>query len=79
MVETVDMVSQTPLSDARVVMHPYRAVTGERGVAELRVAKGAYKLFVSQTGYLTFGLPIDVTANMTVRAELELEPVLERN
>ena len=79
MVETIDMVSQTPLSGARVVMHPYRAITDERGVADLRVAKGAYKLFVSQTSYLTFGLPIDVTANMTVRAELELEPVLERN
>ena len=79
MVETVDMASQTPLSGARVVMHPYMAVTDERGVAELRVAKGAYKLFVSQTRYLIFGLPIDVTTNITVRAELELEPVLERN
>ena len=78
-VETVDMVSQTPLRGARVVMHPYRAVTDERGVAELRVAKGAFKLFVSQTRYLTFGLAIDLTANMTIRAELELEPVLERN
>ena len=79
MVQTVDMVSQTPLSGARVVMHPYRTITDERGVAELRVAKGAYKLFVSQTSYLTFGLPIEMTGNMTVRAELELEPVLERN
>ena len=78
-VETVDKVSQTPLSGARVVMHPYRAVTDERGVAEVRVAKGAYKLFVSQTRYLTFGLPIEVTADMTARAELDLEPVPERN
>ena len=78
-VETVDKESQTPLSGARVVMHPYRTVSGERGVAELRVAKGPYKLFVSQTSYLTLGLPIDVTANMTIKAELELEPVLERN
>jgi len=45
-VETVDKVSQTPLGGARVVMHPYRAVTDERGVAEVRVAKGAYQLFV---------------------------------
>ena len=78
-VETVDQVSQTPLRGARVVMHPYKAVTDERGVAEVRVAKGAYKLFVSQTRYLTFGLPIDVTADMTARAELCLEPVPERN
>jgi hypothetical protein len=79
MVETVDIVGQTPLGGSRVVMHPYSAVTDERGLAELRVAKGAYKLFISQTRYLIFSVPIDVTANMTVKAELELEPVLERN
>jgi hypothetical protein len=78
-VETVDMVTQMPLSGARVVMHPYRAVTDERGVTKLRVAKGPYKLFVSETGYLNFGLSLDVTADMKIRAELELEPVLERN
>ena len=78
-VETVDKVSQTPLRGARVVMHPYKAVTDERGVAEVRVAKGAYKLFVSQTRYLTFGLPVEVTADITARAELDLEPVPERN
>jgi hypothetical protein len=78
-VETIDMVNQTPLSGARVVMHPYKAVTDERGIAEVRVAKGAYKLFVSQTRYVTFGLPVDVTADMTARAELYLEPVQERN
>ena len=78
-VETVDGESQTPLSGARVVMHPYKAVTDERGVAEMRVAKGAYKLFVSQPRYATFGLPVDVTADTSARAELYLEPVLERN
>jgi hypothetical protein len=78
-VEAVDKATQTPLSGARVVMHPYKTVTNERGVAEVRVARGAYKLFVSQTSYTTFGLPVDVTADMTARAELDLEPVPERN
>ena len=78
-VETVDKVSQTPLSGARVVMHPYKAVADERGIAEVRVAKGAYTLFVSQTRYLTFGLPVEVDADMTARAELDVEPVTERN
>jgi hypothetical protein len=78
-VEAVDHITQTPISGARVVMHPYKAVTDERGVAEVRVAKGAYKLFVSQTRYLTFALPVDVTADMTARAELDVEPVPERN
>jgi len=78
-VEAVDQITQTPISGARLVMHPYKAVSDERGVAEVRVAKGAYTLFVSQTGYLTFGLPVKVDADMTARAELSLEPVPERN
>jgi hypothetical protein len=78
-VETVDKDKQTPLKGARVVMHPYKAVTDERGIAEVRVAKGAYKLFVSQSRYLTFGLPVEVDADMIARAELDLEPVPERN
>jgi hypothetical protein len=78
-VEAVDQSDQAPLSGARVVMHPYRAVTDERGIAKVRVAKGAYKLFVSQTRYITFGLPVEVEGDMTAKAELSVEPVLERN
>lgn len=78
-VEAVDKASQTPLSGARVFMHPYKTVTDERGVARVRVAKGAYTLFVSQTRYITLGVPVDVTADITARAELDLEPVVERN
>jgi hypothetical protein len=78
-VEAVDKYNQAPLSGARVVMHPYKAVTDERGIAEVRVAKGAYKLFVSQTNYLTLGLPVEVTQDMKARVELDLEPVPERN
>jgi len=78
-VEAVDKDSQTPLSGARVVMHPYKAITDEHGIAELPVAKGTYTLFVSQTKYLTFGVLVEVTADMKTRAELELEPVTERN
>ena len=78
-IEAVDAADHAPLSGARVVMHPYRTVTDERGIAEVRVAKGSYRLFVSQTRYVTFGLPIEVMADMTARAELSLEPVEERN
>jgi len=78
-IEAVDKDSQTALMGARVVMHPYNAITDERGIAEVRVAKGSYRLFVSQTKYVTFGLPVEVVADMNERVELELEPVSERN
>ncbi len=78
-VEAVDKASQAPLAGARVVMHPYQEVTDAGGVVEVRVAEGQYRLFVSQTNFFTFGVPVQVAADMTVRAELDLEPVPERN
>ena len=78
-VEAVDRLSQEPVAGAQVALHPYRTVTDERGLAEIRVAKGAYNLFVAKSKYLTVGLPVDVTADMTTRAELDLEPEIERN
>ena len=78
-VEAVDRVSQEPVAGAQVALHPYRTVTDERGLAEIRVAKGAYALFVAKRKYLTLGLPVEVTADMTARAELDLEPEIERN
>jgi len=78
-IEAVDNVTHTPLSGARVVMHPYRVAADEHGVARFRVARGAYTLFVSRTNYVTSGQPLEVAADMTTRVELELEPVLERN
>jgi hypothetical protein len=77
--EIVDKADHTPLRDARVVMHPYRTATDERGMAEMRVAKGAYKLFVAQARYRTFSLPLEVSADMTTQVELEIDPQPERN
>ena len=78
-VEAIDKATQAPLGGARVVLHPYATVSDEQGVAQIRVARGAYQLFVAQTAYLTFGQPVDVTADMSIRAELDLEPIPERN
>jgi hypothetical protein len=77
--EAFDKEGDTPLPEALVALHPYRAVTDARGRAELRVAKGSYTLFVASPGYLTLGLAIDVTADLTAKAELEREPERERN
>jgi hypothetical protein len=78
-IEAIDRTTQAPLDGARVVMHPYKAVADAGGIATLRVAKGAYTLFVSQPRYITLGLPVEIDADMTARAELDQEPVTERN
>ena len=69
-VVAVDAKSGKPVEGARVVAHPYRAVTDERGVAEMRVPAGEYRLFVSGKGSIPFRFDGAVTADRTIRAEL---------
>ena len=69
----VDLESQTPVEGAKVVAHPYRTLTDAQGRAELRVPGGAYRLFVSGKQYFPFRHDCDVTADVTVRAELAVD------
>src|SRR3989475_11531433 len=78
-VEAVDKDSQTPLSGARVVMHPYKAITDEHGVAAVPGGKRTYKLFVSQNHHITFRVPLAAAADMKNRTGVELEPVPDRH
>jgi hypothetical protein len=73
-VEAFDSEKQTPIKGAHVLLHPYRAFTDERGMAKVKVAKGRYKLFVSGFNYIAHQNIIDVTGDVTTRAELALEP-----
>jgi hypothetical protein len=73
-VEAFDGDTQTPIKGAHVLLHPYRALTDERGVARVKVAKGRYTLFVSGFNYIGHEQIIDVTSDVTARAELAVEP-----
>ncbi len=70
-IEAFDKEKQTPIKDARVVMHPYRAVTDENGIARVKVTKGHYDIFVSAAKYVSIATSADVTADMITRAELD--------
>lgn len=70
-VVAIDKESRSPLKGAKVAVHPYRAFTDERGVAEMRVPKGAYRLFVSGRDHFPFRYDGELTADMTITAELE--------
>jgi hypothetical protein len=69
-VVAVDATSRAPVRGARVVVHPYRAVTDAQGIAEVRVPKGAYRLFVSGRDYFPFRSDGEVRADVTIHAEL---------
>ena len=72
-VVAVDMESQIPVEGAKVVVHPYKAFTDERGVAEVRVQEGEYRLFVSGKDYFPFRSDGKVETSVTIRAELVLD------
>lgn len=72
-VVALDAESGSPVAGARVTAHPYRAVTDARGVVEIRVPAGEYRLFVSGRRYRPFRFEGDVQADTTIRAELAHE------
>ncbi len=69
-VAVVDRASRAPVCGARVVAQPYRAVTDAQGNAELRVPKGAYRIFVTSRGHLPFRCDGEVFADITIHVEL---------
>ncbi len=76
-VEAFDRENQVPIKGARVVMHPYRALTDENGVARVKVTKGQYDILVSAAKFLPVSTTVEVMADMITRAELDEEPPLE--
>jgi hypothetical protein len=73
-VEAFDGEQQTPVKGAHILLHPYRALTDEKGVAKIKVAKGRYTLVVSGFRYIAHRSIIDVAGDVTVHAELAMEP-----
>jgi hypothetical protein len=70
-VVAVDARSHLPVQGAKVVVHPYHALTNADGVAELRVPKGAYRLFVSGRDRFPFRSDGEIDADVTIQAELD--------
>jgi hypothetical protein len=67
----VDARNGTPIPGAKVVVHPYRAMTDLHGVAQIRVPRGAYRLFVSGRDRFPFRSDGEIDADVTIRAELD--------
>jgi hypothetical protein len=70
-VMAVDARSRLPVPGAKVVVHPYHALTNEDGIAELRLPKGAYRLFVSGRDRFPFRSDGEIDGDLTIQAELD--------
>jgi hypothetical protein len=72
-VEAVDRATQTPIRGANVAMHPYRVTTGADGVAQIHVSKGKYRVLISGPRHMPVQVDTEVTADTSIRAELDLD------
>lgn len=70
-VVAVDARSRAPVPGAKVVIHPYRALTDAQGVASIRMPKGAYRLFVSGCERFPFRSDGTISGDLTITAELD--------
>lgn len=70
-VVAVDREREAPVSGAKVVVHPYRALTDEHGVATLSLPRGQYRLFVSRRDFRALRLDGELASDTTLRAVLE--------
>ena len=73
-IEAFDQDKGTPIKGLHVMLYPYSALTGEDGIARIKVAQGSYKLYISGLKYIPYEDIIDATGDVTLRARLSLEP-----
>ena len=69
----VDRLSGNPVEGMKVVVHPYRTQTGSDGSADLELPAGSYRLFVSGKDYFPLRMDGELKADLTIRAELEVD------
>jgi hypothetical protein len=72
-IDAIDAETGQPVEHAKITAHPYRAMTGADGRANLSLPRGFYTIFVSGKGYAPMKRTIDLTADLALRAELYLD------
>lgn len=72
-IEVVERENETPIKGCTVVMHPYRALTDERGVAQLRVPNGTYSVVVSGKRHIAARRTLEVQGDTNSRAALDFD------
>lgn len=72
-IEAVDRYSGEPLKGIKVVMGPYRASTGEDGVARMRVVAGHYMLHASGRMRMPYQEHLDATKPVGLRILMPVE------
>ncbi len=69
----IDSETKKPIEGVQVFAHPYREFTDKRGIAKIKVPKGAYRVFVSGQNYFPFREDNLVEKDLTIQVELALD------
>jgi hypothetical protein len=72
-IKAIDREQQTPVRNALVVMHPYRAVTDDNGIAKVRASRGRYDILVSGFRYLAASTSVEVADDLVTVAALDAD------
>jgi hypothetical protein len=66
--------TQAPVAEVEVGLGAYRAASDDQGLATVELPRGSYTLNIWKPGYSHFSAALDVTSNLTVDVELDVEP-----
>ena len=69
-VSVINKDSRAPVSEALVILHPYRCKTDQHGLAKVDVPKGGYELYVSKNMYQTSHSTVWAEDGVTVVVEM---------
>ena len=76
-IEAIDKNTKAPIKNAKVILRPrlyrgaaYKSRTDEDGVARVNMPTGNYQLYVSREGKETFLPTVEITGDVTIKAEL---------
>jgi hypothetical protein len=68
-VKVIAKETAAPIEDAQIRLGPHRAATDAAGLAEVRMPKGRYELFVWKAGYEAPAVPLDIDADAFIQVE----------
>jgi hypothetical protein len=69
-VKVTDKESGLPISNADVLLHPYRNRSDKDGIANFGLVQGEYRMYVTKGKYDTYETNVNVLENLTIAAAL---------
>jgi len=71
-IAAMDALAGTPVDGVELRLGAYRGTTDDKGVATIAVPSGSYEVVVWKVGYEASPVAVAVTADITVRIEMQL-------